>query len=409
MAQNFVYKAKNRTGQFLAGTILAENESAVASYVRDKGYFVINIKPEKSGGLSSFATYLQNMRKVSVKEMAILCRQFSTMIDAGMPIVSCLNILIEQTANPRLKNALQDVYKRVKEGETLSSALAVYPKIFPNIMINMMEAGEVGGVLDDVLNRLATHLEKEYKMNSKVKSAMTYPMVIITIAILSVMAILVFVMPTFVQLFANMKIELPLPTKILLFISDFLRNNIILVLLGIVGVFGGGSIAIKQKNVRIMMDTYIVRLPILGVLFQKIAVARFTRTLSTLIKSGVSLLIALDVVKKTIGNTMMEERLSRVQINVKEGMSLATTLTNSQIFNSMVVQMVAIGEESGSLDRMLEKVADFYENDVDDMVTNLSSLLEPVIIVFLGVVVAFIAVSIMLPLFDIMTGAGQTL
>lgn len=408
MAQDFVYKAKDRTGKLLTGKIAAENEAGAAAFIREKGYFVLNIKQAK-GGSSGFENYLKNMRKVSVKEMAFMMRQFSTMISSGIPIVQCLSILIDQTANPRLKEALQDVYKRVKEGESISKALAAHPKVFPGIMINMMEAGEVGGVMDEVLNRLAVHLEKEYKMNSKVKSAMTYPMVIIAFAIIAILIILMFVMPTFVKLFTDMKIELPLPTKILLSISQFLNENMLLVFAGAIALVVGFKVALRNEKVKFAIDKYILSIPVIGVLVQKVAVARFTRTLGTLIKSGVSLLVALDVVKKTIGNALMVERLNSVQVNVKEGMGLSKTLNSAGIFNSMVVQMVAIGEESGSLDSMLEKVADFYENDVDDMVNNLSSLLEPFILVFLGVVVAFIATSIMLPLFDIITGAGQAL
>jgi type IV pilus assembly protein PilC len=238
---------------------------------------------------------------------------------------------------------------------------------------------------------------------------MTYPLVILVVAFIVILLILMFVMPTFVKLFQDMRVALPLPTKILLGLSQFLNQNILLVFGGIAAFGIGIKVALGNKKVRFAFDKYILAVPVVGVLLQKAAVARFTRTLGTLLQSGVSLLVALDVVKRTIGNSMMVERLNSVQINVKEGMSLSKTLNSAGIFNNMVVQMVATGEESGSLDSMLEKVADFYENDVDDMVNNLSSLLEPFIIVFLGVVVAFIAASIMLPLFDIISGAGQAL
>lgn len=405
MAQNYVYKAKNRSGQFLAGTILAENESAVASYVRDKGYFVINIAPEKSG--ISLENYLSKFQRITIKEIAILCRQFSTMVDAGLPMVTCLSILIEQIKNPRLKTALKDVYKRVKEGETLSKALSVYPTIFPCIMINMIEAGEMGGVLDEVLGRLATHFEKEYKMNEKVKSALTYPAVVMVVACIAVIIIMTFVMPTFTQLFTNMNVALPLPTRILLGISDLLRNNGVVFLFATVTFILGCIKAYQKETVRKHIDGVVIKLPVVGVIFEKVAVARFTRTLSTLVRSGVPILLALDVVKNTIGNLVMVEELSRAQENIKEGVSLSATLGSSKLFNSMVIQMIAIGEESGALDKMLEKVADFYESDVDDIVSRLSSIIEPVIILGLGTVVGFIVISVIIPMFDLVTGAGK--
>lgn len=410
MAQNHIYKAKSETGQVISGAILAEDKLAVAAFVQKKGYFVTAIEATNDNDILSVAKhYLDARRKVSVKELALFCRKFSTMIDAGLPIISCLNILIKQTANTRLNAALQDIQKRVREGQTLSFAMGIHPQVFPTMMLSMIEAGEVGGVLDEVLHRLATHLEKEYKMTGKVKAAMTYPAIIIVISTLSVLAILLLVMPTFVQLFASMKVELPLPTRILLAISDFLRTNGLLLLFALLGLLAGGRVLMKKRTVQLTIDTYIVRLPIIGIIFEKVAVARFSRTLSTLIKSGVALLAALDVVKKTVGNLMMIDALTFAQSNVKEGVSLAATLEKSEIFDIMVIQMVAIGEESGSMDQMLAKIADFYESEVDDLVASLSSLLEPVIIVVLGIVVAFIAMSILLPLFGIFTGAGEVL
>jgi type IV pilus assembly protein PilC len=410
MAQNFIYKAKGQTGQAVSGTILAEDKLAVAAFVQKMGYFVTAIEPANANDiLSAGKNYLAARRKVSVKDIALLCRKFSTMIDVGLPIITCLNILIKQTAHTRLKAALQDIQKRVQEGQTLSFAMGLHAQIFPTLMLSMIEAGEVGGVLDDVLNRLAIHMEKEYKMAGKIKAALTYPAFIIVISILSVLAILILVMPTFLQLFANMKVELPLPTRILLGISNFLRTQGILLLFGLLGLMIGGRTFMKKRVVQLAIDTYIVRLPIIGTIFEKIAVARFSRTLSALIRSGVPLLAALDVVKKTVGNLMMIDVLTLTQSNIKEGVSLATTLEKSNIFDVMVIEMVAIGEESGSLDQMLAKIADFYESEVDDLVASLSSLLEPVIIVVLGIIVAFIAMSILLPLFGIFTGAGQIL
>lgn len=403
MAKTFAYKAKDSSGQVLTGSILADNENAVAVHCREKGYFITQIKEQ--GGANSLRGFIDNLKSVSMKEIAIFCRLFSTMIDAGLSLVASLNVLIEQTENPRLKNALQDVYKKIKEGQTLSRALADHPHIFPGIMINMVEAGEVGGVLDEVLNRLASHFEKEHKMNQKIKSAMTYPTVVIVIAVLAVIFILAFVLPTFVQMFANMNKELPLLTRILLAISAFLRNYAPYLALSTAAVFYGLRVALQKEETRKVLDDIILRLPVAGMLVRKIGVARFSRTLSTLLHGGVPIITALDVVQKTIGNLSLVKALGEAHSGIKEGRGLAATLAQSKIFNPMVIQMVSIGEESGALDQMLEKIADFYEGDVEDVVTRLSSIMEPFIIVVLGFVIGLIVLSIMIPLFEIITSA----
>lgn len=401
MAKTFAYKAKDRSGQVMTGSILADNEQAVAIHIREKGYFITQINEE--GGASSLTNFMDNLKSISLKEISILCRLFSTMIDAGLPIVSCLNVLIEQTDNPRMKKALQDVYKKVKEGETLSSSLGDHPRIFPELMINMVEAGEVGGVLDDVLGRLANHFEKEHKMNEKIKSAMTYPAVVSFMAVLAVIFILTFVLPTFVQMFASMNKELPLLTRMLLALSDFIRNYALFLVVGTIAGSYGIKVAYQREDTRKIIDGFTLRLPIIGMLSRKIGIARFSRTLSTLLHGGVPIITALEVVQKTIGNLIMMKSLEQAQSGIKEGISLATTLAQSKVFTPMVIQMVSIGEESGALDKMLEKIADFYESDVDDVVTRLSSIIEPVIIGVLGIVIGIIIVAIMVPMFDVMT------
>ncbi|MGI6091442.1 MAG: type II secretion system F family protein [Negativicutes bacterium] len=405
MSTTFIYKAKDRSGQLLTGSILADSEAAVASYIREKGYFVTQIKKKSSS--NSIEGLLENLHRVSTKDLAVVCRQISTMVDAGLSLVACLNILIEQSTNPRLKTALQDVYKKVKEGEMLSRALADHANIFPAIMINMVEAGEVGGVLDDVLGRLATHFEKEHKLNEKVKSAMTYPAVVLSMAFIVVIFILTFVLPTFMQMFIGMKMELPLPTKILMGLSEFLREYALLLFIAFLLSSIGLAITVKKPKARKTVDELILKMPIFGVLARKIAIARFSRTLSTLVRGGVPILSALEVVKKTMGNLSMVDALGKAQVNVKEGIGLAQTLGSSKVFTPMVIQMVAIGEESGSLDKMLEKIADFYESEVDDMVGRLSSILEPVIVGILGVVIGFIVIAVVIPLFDVITNVGN--
>jgi type IV pilus assembly protein PilC len=405
VARNFAYRAKDCNGQVLTGSILAESEHAVALHVREKGYFITQIKEE--GSTNSLRAFFDNLQRISLKDVSIFCRLFSTMIDAGLPLVSCLNVLIEQTDNPRMKKALQDVYKKVKEGDTLSRSIGDHPRIFPGLMINMVEAGEVGGVLDDVLGRLANHFEKEHKMNEKIKSALTYPAVVSVMAVLSVVFILTFVLPTFVQMFDNMKMELPLLTRVLLAISAFLRNFApVLVIIAIASGYGI-KIAYQREDIRQYIDALMLKIPVVGMLSRKVGIARFSRTLSTLLHGGVPIITALEVVQKTIGNLSMTRALGQAQSGIKEGMGLATTLAQSKVFTPMVIQMVSIGEESGALDKMLEKIADFYESDVDDIVSRLSSIIEPVIIGVLGVVIGLIVISIMIPLFDVITNAGN--
>ncbi len=404
MAKNFQYKARDRSGRILSGVVLAEDQTAAATYVREQGYFITSLQEEKSK--TSTGQLLKSLRRVKTKDLAVMCRQFSTMINAGMPILSCVNILVEQCENSLLKEALQDCYKQVREGDTLSRSLGKYPRIFPPLMINLIEAGELGGVLDDVLERLAAHFEKEHKLNEKVKSAMVYPAVVMGIACLVVVFILTFVLPTFTKMFADMHVELPLMTKLLLAVSDVLQHHFLIFLLGLGGLSYGVVLALRKPSVRKQFDQLVLRLPVIGILTRKISIARFSRTLSTLLRGGVPIIVALEVVEKILGNLSMTEAMSRARIGLREGQGLAQTLGASRVFTPMTVQMVAIGEESGSLDQMLEKVADFYDNEVEDMVGRLNSLIEPLIIVFLGITIGSIVIAIMLPMFDIMSGAG---
>lgn len=407
MAKPFEYKAKDRTGQVMTGTILAENEAAVAAYIRNQGYFVTQIKEKKVS--FSIHNLINLVRRVTVKDLALFCRQFATMVDAGLPLLTCLSILIEQTYNPKLKAAVQDVYRKVQEGETLSRALGTHSQVFPVIMVSMVEAGELGGVLDDVLNRLAVHFEKEHKLNEKVKSALVYPAVVIAIAALSVTFILVFVFPTFMTLFNNLKVELPLPTRILLDISHFLRNYWPIFFMAVAISTYGVVLLARQPRIRPAVDQIVLYLPIFGMLLRKIAIARFSRTLGTLVRGGVPIISALDVVKKTTANLTMINALTSAQASIRDGLGLAAPLGASSIFTPMVVQMVAIGEETGELDKMLEKIAEFYESDVDDIVSRLSSMLEPLLIGILGAVIGLIVIAVVLPLFDVITNFNRNL
>ncbi|MDU2063515.1 MAG: type II secretion system F family protein [Sporomusaceae bacterium] len=405
MAKTYIYTARSRDGQSLSGTVLADTQQAAASYVRERGYFVTALK-EKQASFS-----LRDIKifssKVKTKDLAVFCRQLSTMMNAGVPMERCLNILAEQTTKSSLKTAVQDVYKKIREGEALSVALKNHSEVFPTIMIHMVEAGEVGGVLDIVLVRLAAHFEKEHKLNQKVKSAMTYPAAVLTIALIVVTFILTFVFPTFMEMFKNMKTELPLLTRVLLAASAFIRENLLALALLVVGSAFLLVQFYQRPTARRFIDGAFFRIPVIGGLIQKVAVARFSRTLSTLIKGGVPILAALEVVKRTLGNLVMVEALDKAQSNVAEGMGLAYTLQESKVFTPMVVQMIAIGEESGATDEMLEKIADFYDDDVDDLVSRLSSLMEPALILFLGLTIGTIIAAVMLPLFDVMTSMNS--
>lgn len=408
MVKNYTYKAKDRKGNLITGTLLADSENAVALHIRKKDCFVLQIK-EKNTGNNLYAVVRRQLSTVKIKDLALICRQLATMIEAGLPLLTCIGIVIDQSENACSKTALQSVYKNVKEGETFSRALAQHRHVFPAIMINMVEAGEIGGALATVLERLAVHFEKEHKLSERIKSAMTYPAVVITMAILAVIFIFTFVLPVFITVFVDMKVELPWPTRILLLVSDFLQDDWLFLLIGSIGIGLLGKLALTRPDIGRIRDKMVLALPIVGKLVQKVAIARFSRTLSTLIRGGVPIIAALEVVKKVIDNLRMIEAVTVAQANLKAGITLAETLAASRVFTPMVIQMVAIGEESGAIDKMLEKVADYYESEVDDMVARMSSIIEPVIVGILGVFIGFIVIAIILPMFDIIASVGSSM
>lgn len=397
MAGMFAYRAKDRTGQYINGVLIAENESAVAAYIRSQGQYPIKIHRQRQGLRAGLTP------PVAAHDLAIFCRQFATMLDAGLSMLICLKILAEQTYNPSLRAAVKELLASVQAGETLAGSMERHLRIFPGIMINMIRAGEMGGVLDEVLNRLALHYEKEHKLNAKIKSALTYPALVLFIAFLSVGFIFIFVLPSFVQMFEHMETELPPLTRTLLAVSVYLSANWELS----AGLLFAGVLlsfyAAQFPAVKVRVAQMGSKLPVFGMLAQKIAIARFSRTLGTLLRGGVPILTALETVKATLDNTVMLSALSQAQGSVKAGQGLAQPLGASRMFPAMVVQMVAVGEETGELDKMLEKVADFYESDVEDMTERLSSLLEPLLIGILGIILGAIILSVALPMFDMVT------
>ncbi|BBB93323.1 MAG TPA: type II secretion system F family protein [Methylomusa anaerophila] len=401
MGKTFAYRARDSKGQALKGSVVAENEAAVAAYIRELGCYVTKIEEKKDHAL--LVNIISGFQWVGTKDLAVFCRQMSVMIDAGLPLTSCLNILIEQTNNSRLRQAIRDIYRSVQAGDSLSKAMQAQGNVFPKIVINMTEAGETGGVLDDVMARLATHFEKENKLNERLKSAMVYPTVLMAMAMVSLLFMLTFVIPTFTILYKIVNVDLPLPTRFLLSASDIMLNYGMLILLVLLAVGTSIGLALKKERYRLVLDLVVFQIPVFGILWRKAAIARFSRTLSTLVRGGIPIVTALEVVMKTSGNLSIVQALTKVQKDLREGVGIASSLQKSSVFPPMVVQMVAVGEETGELDAMLEKLADFFESDVDDMVTRFSSLLEPVLIGTVGIVIGLIVVSVILPIFDVIT------
>ena len=405
MAQQFEYRARDNKGKLYMGSILADDERAVAGHVRNKGLFLVNVKEKRRR--QDVISMWERLQTVSTKDLAIFCRQFATMLEAGMPILTCLNVLMEQSENRRLRNILQETLKTVQEGSSLGKSLRAHPDVFPEVMVGMVEAGELGGMLETVMQRLATQFEKEHRLNEKVKNAMTYPVVVLLLAVVVVIFVLTFILPTFVGMFKQMNTELPFLTQLLLDISEGLQKHWPWLLALVVAALIGARYMFQYPGPRLWLDTVLLNMPVFGLLVRKIAVARFSRTLSSLVRGGVPILSALDVVKKTTGNMVITNALTQSQESLKEGTDLSVRLGTTRVFPPMVVQMVAVGEQAGELDKMLDKVADFYEADVEDMVGRLSSMLEPFLIGFLGITVGTIIIAIVIPMFDVITNVNK--
>jgi type IV pilus assembly protein PilC len=336
----------------------------------------------------------------------VFTRQFATMIDAGLPLVQCLDILSKQQENKTFKKILLDVKERVESGSTFAEALARNPKAFDELYVNLVAAGEVGGILDTILNRLAAYIEKALKLKKQVKSAMTYPTTIIGIAVIVISVILVFVIPAFEKMFADFGGELPMPTQIVINISNFIQSYILLIIGGIVASIFGAKYIYKTKRGREIIDDLALRLPVVGVLVRKVAVAKFTRTLGTMISSGVPILEGLEIVAKTAGNRTVEKAIYGVKQSISEGKTIAEPLEKSGVFPAMVCQMISVGEQSGSIDTMLNKIADFYDDEVDDAVGNLTAMMEPLLMLFLGTTVGGLVIAMYLPIFKLAGAAG---
>ncbi|HEV2306840.1 MAG TPA: type II secretion system F family protein [Candidatus Acidoferrales bacterium] len=393
----YTYTGVNRAGTKVAGERSATTKAELQNALRREQ---INVgKVSEKGKEFSIPTFGSGVKS---KELAVFTRQFSVMIDAGLPLVQCLEILAQQQENKTFQKILTGVRSSVEGGATLSSSMKQYEKVFDPLYYNMVDAGETGGILDTILQRLSTYIEKNVKLKRAVKSAMIYPISVMGIAAGVVTLLLWKVVPIFVTLFAGMGADLPLPTRIVIALSNFVGS--IWGLLIVVFLVGGG-IATKiwygTPQGRMALDTLLLKLPVLGMLLRKIGVARFTRTLGTLISSGVPILEALDITAKTSGNAVIELAIQKTRKAVEAGRSLVDPLKETEVFPGMVTQMIAVGEQTGAMDAMLQKIADFYEDEVDAAVKDLLTLMEPIIILFLGIVVGGIVISMYLPMFTL--------
>ncbi len=392
----YSWKGKNKLGKMQEGTVAAENKEAVIALLR-RQQIMVSAVTEK-GKEIAFPKFGGG---VSQKEIAIFTRQFSVMIDAGLPLVQCLEILGSQQKNRVFQKVLFQVRQDVESGSNLADSLRKHPKVFNDLFCNMIAAGESGGILDTILQRLSGYIEKSVKLRAAVRSAMIYPVAVITIAIGVVVVILWKVIPTFAMLFQGLGATLPLPTRITIAVSNFLGRfmPLIVLALGAAGYFLNRYY--KTAKGRHQIDAFVLKVPVLGDLMRKIAVARFCRTLGTLIQSGVPILEGLAITARTAGNAIVEDAIMATRKSIEEGKTIAGPLEETKVFPSMVIQMIGVGEQTGALDAMLSKIADFYEDEVDEAVENLMSLLEPILILFLGIMIGGIVISMYMPMFSL--------
>jgi type IV pilus assembly protein PilC len=397
--KTFEYSVRDKKGKLVNGKLEAPNEAALVQKLRGMGYAPLKVKEANSG--MNMEIKLPGSDKVGLKDLAIMSRQFATMIDSGLSLMRALNILSEQTESVGLAKVLVEVRGDVESGASLSSSMAKHSKVFPPLMINMCRAGEVGGFLDKVLLQIAENMEAEVKLRAKIKSAMTYPVVVFVIAIIAVVGMLLFIVPVFTKMFADMGGELPAPTKALVFLSAGMK---IFAPIGIVAaiplMIGWGRIKDKER-VRYVVDPLKLKVPIFGDLFRKVAIARFSRNLGTMLHSGVPILRSLEIVGEAAGNVVIRDAARAVEESVRRGESLAGPLSEHKVFPPMVVQMLAVGEDTGAMDTMLEKIADFYDQEVEATTEALTSIIEPLMIAVLGSIIGAMIVALYMPIFSV--------
>jgi type IV pilus assembly protein PilC len=397
----YQWVGKNKKDEVQKGEIDAVNEEAVKAQLTRQRITPTKIK-QKPKDLLENVTFLQP--RVREHDIILFSRQFSTMIDAGLPIIQCLDILYSQQNNATFKKMLKDIKESVEGGATLAEALKKYPKQFDDLYVNMIAAGEAGGILDAILRRLAAYMEKAAKLKSQVKGAMTYPVVTLIIAVVVLAVILVFVIPVFQEMFADFGGELPVPTQIVVAASEMVKSKIIYIIVALILFIIAFKKFRSTEKGRDIIDHWLLKFPVFGELLRKVAVAKFTRTMGTMLASGVAILEALDIVAKTAGNRTIEKAIYNVRTGIAEGRTMADPLSEAGVFPPMVCQMIGVGESTGALDAMLEKIADFYDEEVDQAVENMTSLIEPFMLVFLGVTIGGLVVAMYLPIFK-MAGA----
>ena len=400
----FIWKGRTRHGTIKKGEVEAVNEAAVMAQLRAQMLLPVSVK-EKSRNVSDLLTFLKP--GIKIRDLVIFTRQFATMIDAGLPLVQCLDILGNQQPNATFKLIIKEIKSDVEQGSTFAEALRKHPKPFDSLYVNLVAAGEVGGILDTILNRLAIYLEKADALRRKVKGAMVYPTTVLVVAVAVVMLMLVKIIPTFERMFHDFGGELPMPTQIVVNMSHFMQAWIgpflVVTVLAIIAFFQSRK---RSPTFRRRTDALALKLPVFGSLLRKVAVARFTRTLGTMIASGVPILDGLDIVAKTAGNMIIEDALNDVRTAISEGKTIAEPLAESGVFPGMVVQMIAVGEETGAMENMLSKIADFYDAEVDEAVDALTAMLEPLMMVGLGGTVGGMLIAMYLPIFKIADTIG---
>ena len=397
----YTYKVRDRDGRLLQGQLEADNSDLVASKLRSMGYIPVAIDRQGGGAMKKDVKVPGFGNKVSQKEISVFCRQFATMINAGLSLIRALHILGEQTDSKLLKEIVTEVRLDVEKGSSLSQALGRHPKAFNRLFVAMVKAGEVGGVLDSVLMQLASIIEKQVELKRKIKSAMTYPVAVLALVLLIVTAMLIFIVPTFEGLYADLGGTLPLPTRLLLAVSGVVTKFApIIVVVEVVAVVAFRK-WIASEGGRAKWDAFKLKVPVFGKLVHKTAITRFSRTFAVLLRSGVPILEALEITSETVNNTVVAAAVKDVQTAVKQGESVAGPLSRHPIFPPMVVQMLAVGEETGNVDEMLEKVADFYDAEIEAIVDALTSLLEPLLIVVMGGAVGGMVVALYMPMFQI--------
>ncbi len=401
----FNWEATTKTGTSQKGVIEAETEAAVEAQLRKYGFSKITIKAESKGfdfKMPSFG----GGKKINEKDLVIFTRQFSTMIDTGLPLVQSLEILAGQQENKAFQEILYKVKDSVESGSTFADALEKHPKAFDTLFVNLVAAGEIGGILDTILTRLAAYIEKSMKLKKQIKGAMVYPITIMSIAVVVVGVILIFVIPTFAKMFADFGGELPTPTKIVIALSNFLVKYFLLLIGGFYAIIWGIKKYYNTPLGRKNIDRMALKAPIAGPLIRKVAVAKFTRTLGTMVSSGVPIMDGLEIVAKTAGNKVVEEAIYSVRHAISEGKTMAEPLAACGVFPPMVVQMISVGEATGAMDAMLNKIADFYDDEVDDAVGAMTAMMEPLLMVFLGTTVGGLVVAMYLPIFKLAGAVG---